>query len=89
MVLELFSMFLFPGVYDHWQKYLLDRCTCKISMNYDVHCYDVTNVNTSVIVTIITAGLELVFRKFLGGEFVTTTVKYLPDCLSACVSWQG
>ena len=70
-VLELFAMTLFPGVYGHWQKYLLDRR--KVCMNCDVHCCDVTNTN--VIVKNNYCG-ELV-----GGEFVTTTVKFLQDCL--------
>ena len=34
-LLELFPMILSPGVYDHWQKYLLDRR--KICMKCDVH----------------------------------------------------
>ena len=41
-------------------------------MNCDIHCYDVTN--TSVIVKIDHCE-ELVFRKLLGGEFMTATVK--------------
>ena len=66
-------MFLVPGVFGHWQKYLLDRH--KICINCDVHCYDVPN--TSVIVKN-SCCVELVFSKLLGGEFVTTTVEMPP-----------
>ena len=77
-------MIFFPGVYGHWQKYLLERRI--ICMNCNVHCYDVTNTNLIVKNNYC---VELVFRKLLGGEFVTTTVKCFLDCLYNRVSRQS
>ena len=51
-------------------------CWTDVNMHdCDVHCYDVTN--TSVIVKN-NYCVELLLRKSLGGEFVTTTVKTPP-----------
>ena len=61
-------MISFPGVYGHWQQYLLDKR--KICMNCNVHCHDVTN--TSVIVK------NNCCAELVGGEFFTTIVQMPP-----------
>ena len=70
-------MIIFPGVYGHWQKYLLDKH--KICINCDVHCYDITN--TSVIVKVNFCN-ELVFRKLT--VFFLTHASFSCSLCSSC-----
>ena len=50
-------------------------------MNCDIQCYDVTNTSVNV--------QNNYCMELVGGEFVTTTVKCLQNCLSACVLQDG
>ena len=68
-VLKLFPVFLFPWVYGHWKKYLLDwHKICKYS---NIHSYDVTD--TTKVKEKIIAAVELMFIKSLREEFVIGT----------------